>query len=339
VNPVHAFDILKDPTQLKPVSLYVLHGDDAFLRREILNALIKGLVGGEADELAVAKYVGDRARLADVLDELNTLPFLVKRRVVLVEEADAFVTSHRKELETVADGWPTPGALILSVKTWPGNTRLAKSVAKVGHAIECKTPSERELPNWLVQYARKHAKVKLLPEASSLLLELVGPDLGLLTSEVEKLAVYVGTRKEIAVEDVARMVGAGRIDTIWNVLKAATTGRSGEAIADLDRLIASGEHPVGLLAMLTSSLRKVHHAGQLRRAKFSLEDACEQAGIYRGAATRDTGEQHMHLGPARVDRLPDLLLRADLDLKGSSSLTPQTVMERLLVHLARPRYD
>ena len=56
-------------------------------------------------------------------------------------------------------------------------------------------------------------------------------------------------------------------------------------------------------------------------------------------AVEKTGKQHAHLGPRRVDQLPATLLRADLDLKGGSSLEPRVVLEQLLVGLSRPRAD
>lgn len=333
---MHAFELLKDPSKAASASFCVVHGDDLYLRRESINALCRGLLGGEADDLAVTRFWGEKATLADVLDELRTLPFLVRRRVVIVDDADPFVTAHRKELEGLADAPPTAGALILVVKTWPGNTRLAKAIAKVGLAVECKTPDERELPQWLVQLARTRSSVKLHPAAAQLLVELVGPEIGLLASEIEKLAVSVGEKREIGREDVAKLVGAGRVESIWRTLDAATTGQAAEALADLDRLMASGEHPVGLLAAMASSLRKLHHAGQLRRARRDLEAACRESGAYPAARVRD---QHAHLGPARVDRLPAMLLRADLDLKGSTSLPPEVVLEQFVVRLARKRED
>jgi len=333
---MHAFEFLKGPAQAATKSLCAIFGDDAYLRRRVIEAASHACLGDGADDLAVTKFQGDRAGLADVLDELRTLPFLVERRVVIVEEADAFVSAHRKELEALADARPTPGALLLSVKTWPGTTRLAKAFARVGLVVECKAPDERELPAWLVRLAKDQARVKLNADTAGLLVELVGPEVGLLVAEVEKLAVYVGDRREVGREDVARMVGAGRVETVWRALDATTTGKVAEALVDLDRLMTSGEHPVGLLAAMSSSLRKLHHAGQLRRARRDLESACREAGIYQPARA---GEQHAHLGPARVDRLPAMLLRADLDLKGSTSLPPETVLERLVVELARKRED
>jgi len=335
---MHAFEFLRPASKAAARSIYAVSGDDAYLRDEVLKAIARQALGGADDVMAVARFVGDHAGLADVLDEVRTLPFLAQARIVVVDNADPFVTAHRKELETYAEKPSTAGVLVLSVKSWPGNTKLAKLVDKSGLAIECKTPDERELPAWLIQIAKTRSGAKLDDDAARLLVELVGPEVGLLASEVEKLAVYVGERNQIRRDDVAKMVGAGRIETIWRTIDAATTGQAGEALADLDHLLGSGEPPIKLLAGMTYSLQKVHHAGQLRRARVDLREACQRAGIYGGAAEK-TGKQHAHLGPTRVDALPGLLLQADLDMKGNSTLPSRVVLERLLVHLARKRQD
>jgi DNA polymerase-3 subunit delta len=253
-----------------------------------------------------------------VLDELRTLPFFSRSRLVIVDEADPFVTAHRKEMEAYAEHPAARGVLVLGVKTWPANTRLAKLVEKVGLAVDCKGPHDRQLLPWLVHIAKVRYHATLDPVAAELLVE----------------------RAKIHREDVARLVGAGRIETVWKVLEAATTGRGDLALEHVDRLVSAGEHPVGLLAAMSVSLLRVYHAGRLRGRRVELKEACAAAGIPSWpVAIEQTRLQHAHLGPARVDRLPKLLLQADLDMKGSSMLTPRAVLERLIVELASPRQD
>jgi DNA polymerase-3 subunit delta len=336
---MQGLEFLRDPAAPGVRPFYAVVGEDAYLRREALKGIGRVALGDDGDEdLAVVRFAGEQATLADVLDEVRTLPFLSRRRVVIVEGADPFVTAHRKELEAYAEAPAESGVLVLAVKSWTASTKLAKLVERVGLAIDCKSPTPEVLPRWLGELARARHGLKLEPDATHLLLELVGPEVGLLAAELEKLATYVGTRKSIHSDDVARLVGAGRLEKIWDVLDAATTGRGGWALDELDRLLASGENAVGLLSAMSFSLRKVHHAGQLRLARREVRDACREAGIYPYQVDK-TQKQHAHLGPGRVAALPDLLLRADLDLKGSSTLPPRTILERLLVQLARPRLD
>ena len=332
---MHALEFLRQPDApgLKPV--YAVYGDEPYLRHEAIESICRLALGSDPDDLAITRFAGDKSNLANVLDEARTLPFLSPKRVVVVEDADAFVSAHRAELEHYTEHPSSSGVLVLSVKSWPGNTRLAKRVEQVGVAVECTAPSEAALPAWLISLARARG-VKLEKDAAQLLVELVGPEPGVLSSEVEKLSVYVGDKKVIGSDDVARMVGAGRVQAIWKVIDAATVGQTSRALIDLDRLIASGESPVGLLNAISWSLRRLHYAGMLRRARRNLADACDEAGL---RSIKAVEKQHAHLGPARVARLPAMLLKADLDLKGSSQLPDRVVLERLIVELARPRED
>ncbi len=335
---MHAFELIGKSELGTVRPIYAIYGDDPYLRREAILAIVKAAMGGEEEEMGVSRMAGAQADLAKVFDELRTLPFLAPRRVVVVEDADTFVTANRKELETFAGKPPGTGVLILSVKSWPSNTKLAKLVEQVGMSVECKAPRERELAGWLSRLSTDRWSITLPDDAARLMVELVGPEPGLLSTEVDKLAAYVGDRRSITQEDVGRMVGAGRVLEVWDMIDQTTLGNPTGAIRTLDRLMTSGEAPQRLLAALAISLRRVHHSGKLRQARRDLDDACRRAGV-RPFEIEKTGRQHSHLGPSRVDRLPANLLETDLALKGSSSLNERTVLERLLLGLASPRQD
>ncbi len=101
---------------------------------------------------------------------------------------------------------------LLQVKQWTSTTNLAKLVDKLGLAIDCSALPEKQAAKvvaWLTQYARSRCDAQLEPAAANLLVELVGLEIGILASEMEKLAVYAGESKRIERADVARMVGAG----------------------------------------------------------------------------------------------------------------------------------
>jgi DNA polymerase-3 subunit delta len=157
-------------------------------------------------------------------------------------------------------------------------------------------------------------------------------------AELEKLTTFVAENRRIEKNDILQLVGAGRVETIWKALDAALAGQGPLALDHLDTLIAAGEQPVGLLAAMSANLLKLHHAGQLRAARLNVDEACRLAGI-PSFAVEKTRKQHAHLGPSRVDQLPAKLERADLDLKGGSSLDPRVILETFLIQLALPRLD
>src|SRR5205814_115297 len=83
---------------------------------------------------------GDKTDWSTVRAELDTLPFLSPRRVVVVEAADPFVTRHRAQLEKYVGQPAANGVLILDVKAWPATTKLAKLVPDA-QTIVCKAPA------------------------------------------------------------------------------------------------------------------------------------------------------------------------------------------------------
>jgi DNA polymerase-3 subunit delta len=258
-----------------------------------------------------------------------------------VEDADTFVTQHRSDLEAYVQAPSGSGIFVLQTKQWLATTKLAKLVEEIGLAIDCSSLRDKDtgkIVAWLTQYARTRCDAQFDASAARLLVDLAGVEVGILAAEVEKLAIYAGDSKRIEREDVIRMVGAGRVETIWKALDAATTGQGRVALGLIDNLVAAGEFPTPMLAAMSASMLKIHHAGRLRAARLGLDEACRIAGIASWASEK-TGKQHAHLGPRRVDRIPATLLRADLDLKGGSSLDSRVVLELLLVGLSLPRAD
>ena len=227
---------------------------------------------------------------------------------MIVDEADTFVTKYRKELEAYTEKPHNSGTLLLQTKQWAATTNLAKLVAKVGLPIDCSSPKDADLHPWICQYASSRFDVQLDPAEARLLLELVGPESGILVAEIEKLSIYAAETKRIDRTAILKLVGAGRVETIWKTLDAALAGQPRLALEHLDTLISGGEEPVGMLAAMGAYLTKLHFAGHYRAARLSVDEACRLAGIPSFAVDK-TRKQHAHLGPSRVDRLPATLER------------------------------
>jgi DNA polymerase-3 subunit delta len=335
---MNALEWLKAPKSAAIRPVCVVFGDDAFLVRESISAVVRVVFPNEEADAGVSRFVGATTALATVLDEVRTLPFFSRKRLVIVEDADPFVTKHRKELEAYTEKPHESGTLLLQTKQWTATTNLAKLVAKDGLPIDCSSPKEADLLPWISQIASARFDVGLEPAEARLLLELVGPESGILVAEIEKLSIYAAETKRIDRKGILKLVGAGRVETIWKTLDAALAGQVRPALEHLDTLLTGGEEPVGMLAAMSANLMKLHAAGHFRAARLNIDEACRLAGI-PSFAVEKTRKQHAHLGPSRVDQLPATLQRADLDLKGGSALEPRIILETLLIRLALPRTD
>ncbi|MCS6866818.1 MAG: DNA polymerase III subunit delta [Gemmataceae bacterium] len=320
--------------------VYALVGDEDFLKRHARAKIVAAAIGAVDPLLAVSTYPGDKLDFSVIRNDLETLPFCAPCRVVMVDEADKFVTEYRHELEAYA-AKPSPvGVLVLDVKTFPESTRLAK-VLPDSAKIVCKSfPAYKlhELKPWCIDWAKTTYQKKLLPEAAEVLLELVGPEMGLLDQELNKLAIAVGKQPEITPDDVERLVGRSKAADVFRILDAIGDGQPGEALSILEELFTEGVDPMGVIGPLTASLRKLALVGRLiHEEKMPLGPAMDAAGIPKWDKIRLATERQLrHLGMNRLQKLTDWLVAINYGLKGGSALPERVQVERLIVQLAMP---
>lgn len=313
--------------------LYVVHGDEAFLKRHVIRSLIACALGSEADLQSIATYAGDKATFAEVFDDLDTVPFFDPKRVVIVENGDPFVTKYRAELEERLKHVPETGLLILDIKTWASNTRLAKMIDN-NATIACKAPATQYLARWCSDWCAAHYQKQLMPDAAKLLTELVDSEMGLLDQEMVKLSIYVGKKPRIEFDDVDKLVGNNRAQDIWKIFDAISAGNVRDALGIVNRLFDQGEEPLRIVGAMSFQLRKLAQATRLTAQGVSLGAAVAQAGV-PPFGLRAAENQLRHLGRRRLDRLYDWLLQINLDLRGNSPLPARTLFERFLLKLSR----
>lgn len=329
-----ALAFLERAAKSQPLPIYVLHGDEDFLKRQVLAAL-QTVILGSGDSFGLSTHAGDKATYAAVHDELQTLPFLAPRRLVVVEQADPFVSEHRALLEKYVTAPAPSGTLVLDVKTWPATTKLAKMLDS-NATIVCKELPPAKLPEWCIGWAGRQYQKQLAAPAARLLVDLVGSELGLLDQELAKLATYAGKSERIELNDVDTLVGRSRTQDAWKIFDAIGNGQPKEALGILERLLDQGENPIGLLGAFSWQLRPLAQAYRMNQLGRSLAAAMAEAGIppFR---LRSAEQLLRHLGRRRAEFLYDWLLETDLGLKGSSALPERTQLERLVVRLSMAR--
>ena len=337
---VHSIDFLAQAEAGPPQPVYALFGEEPFLLRQVRERLRTIVLGEGEGEFSLTAFDGPTAELKDVLDELSTLAmFGGGKRLVIVDEADPFVTHYRAELEDYVARPASGGVLVLVLRSFPSNTRLYKAVLAAGVAIECDAPPAARLVKWVADWGAQCHKLRVPSAAAELLLDIIGPELGLLDQELAKLALVAGDDRKITVEMVQQMVGGWRAKTTWEMLDAALAGNAATALAQLDRLLSSGETPVGLLGQISASLRRLAAATRLILSaetagrRMAIRDALERAGV-RSFVLQKTERELRRLGRQRGGRLYHWLLEDDMDLKGDSSLAPRLILERLILRLA-----
>ena len=337
-----AFEYLAQTATEPCPRVCAVFGNETFLKRQVAIRLRDQILGTDEADFSLTTCPGNTAAWRDVQEELTTVAmFGGGGRLLIVEDADDFVTRFRGQLEDYVERPSRTAVLVLVLDSFPSNTRLYKAVAATGLLIDCSVPSGGRLTKWIADWAAQTHRLKLAGAAAELLVEIVGPELGLIDQELAKLALVAGADRKVSEEMVTQMSAGWRAKTTWVMLDAALDGNAADALAQLDRLLSGGETPVGLLAQISASLRRLAGATRLvlqseaRGRRISVREALEKVGI-RAFVLKKSEQELRRLGRPRAQRLYRWLIEADLDLKGASSLPPRLVLERLVLRLAAP---
>jgi len=307
-------------------TVFAVAGHERFLRNESVSAIVRSL-DDDVDGLGPLRVSGDDAALAEVLDELRTPSLLGSRRIVIVDDADGFITNHRAALERyVADPAPS-GSLILICNTLPRTTRLYRIINETGCVVACESPKGGAVTAWITHRARTSYQKHLSASTAAALREHVGDSLAALDTELAKLATFVGQRDRIEPGDVDALTGHHREEKVFAVIDAMASGEVEPALRYWEQVLATDRAAPGrALAGLAWGVRRLMDA---RRA-------------WQGGADIRALARRMYTDPARLERRlrrfdvdalerqQSDLLAADLAVKTGTS-TLEIAVERFIV--------
>ncbi len=313
-------------------NIYVIAGKDASLVNAECDRLLNKLIAPAERATGLLNADADSITAAEVMDELRTLPFLTGRRIVVLKNADKFISANRELLETYFDNPSPTGVLIITVGNFDARTRLAKKLPRVGRLISVSQPSADRLPVQLRQYALEAHTKTLQSQASELLIELVGDDLVRLYGEIDKLAVFVGQKKAITADDVNCLVGHNRLFDAFDVINSLIARDAAGAVDQLRRLFSQDrDAQYTFIGALAYHLRRMFTAKVMLQKGRNEWDIAKSLRIWYRAD--ELFEQLRRTSLIEIGMLIQRLARADYEIK-TGRATSRTVIEQLIMAMA-----
>lgn len=320
---------LMKKTDTKPI--YVVAGKDEFLVAEQVTALVNQLLTPEQMQMCLWRAEADKVTAVEIFDELRTLPFLAEKRVVVLADADDFVSDNRELLEKYFENPAASGILILTVGKWASNTRLAKILPKKGQLLEVSELKSSSLVSYIRDYAKDRQGKNLSYDAAQMLIELSGDEPGMLRCEIDKLAAYTGSAKIITEKDIAELVGRNRVFGAFEVIDSMMAGDIGRAIEQLRRMFqADKEAEYTVVGAFAWQFRRMFSAAALVQ-KGEKPDA-----IARKLRIWNQQEFFSIIKKTGLKRIGDLLRQlAEIDYGiKTGRATAQTAIESMIVQFA-----
>lgn len=305
--------------------MVVLTGKEPFLLAQGARDLAKALeeAFGPTDQWT---FDGETAELSDVLDELRSYALIQHHKLVILDRADVFLAGGRREsedsrkagtrrrraLEAYAAGPAPEATLLMRSETW----RPCK-LDKLVPVIKCEPLKPAEAVRWCTDKCEPRHGRAIDRAAATLLVELVGPDLSRLDSELAKLSAFVAAEAAIGVKDVKVLVGVGRQERAWALQSAIVAGKPGNACVKLHELLEVSQLDKTLVTWAISDLlRRLHTAAQLLRQGELVHAWTVKLRLF-GAEGDRMVEIARRCEPGRLARL--LAMTVETDQRNKSS--------------------
>ena len=141
--------------------------------------------------------------------------------------------------------------------------------------VEAKPLQANDLESWLSHEAKSFGK-EISRNAVRKLVEMAGTNLTLLSSEVEKMSLYLGAEGEITEELVEQMTARTLEQDAFKMLQAYLDGNISTALSVYYDLLRQKEEPVALAALLASQIRFMVHVYYLQKKGYHAQQISKQ---------------------------------------------------------------
>lgn len=324
-----------DPSAPASSPVVLVRGDDDVLVRDTVRRLVEERVGDQDRSLMLAEFTGEDYPLAELVDSVQTPPFLTARRVVVGWGLHRFKTADLGPLRAyLADPLDTTD-LVLVHQEGRIPKALTDAVAAAGGQVVVAGPQSGRTGkrDWIDEQLAR-SSVRLDVRAKALIETHLGEDLARLLSLLHTVEAVYGADALLGVGELEPFLGEAGSVPPWELTEVIDKGDIPESVRRVRRLLGGGQrHPLQVMVTLTSHVERMlalHGSGAR-----SEKDAAALLGL-KGSTfpARKALDQARKLGPVKLSRAVDLLADADLALRGNSAWEPALVMEVLVARLA-----
>jgi len=336
---------------------YVLAGDEIFLLDRCRAAVLKAFVPPDLRDFCLSDLDLASTSIFEVLDRAQTPSLMAPFQVIFVRNVRQLYTRGAKKDEFAAlDRYfksPNPQAMLLFTADFlriPSDTRrmdlddknrferLTETLGAHCGMVELARVGEEDAMRWATAKAQESG-LRLEADAARELVDALGADMMLVSSELEKLLLYTSGRGRITLGDVETMVLSAKQRTLYELTDAISARDRVRALALLQGLLNSSDAgedaAIGHLYMLARTFRQmlVILEKNVRDSRATWQALWQGFRMPPFAADDLIRQARRYKSRRELTRALRLVARADLELR-SSPPDKRLVLERLVYELA-----
>ncbi|MFU2157844.1 MULTISPECIES: DNA polymerase III subunit delta [Caldisericum] len=229
MREISAIELLKElDNELPKESLIILLGEDHYLKDQIVKKYVDRIFGNNSNNLDFVKLTGGSLTYQEFINVITSPPFF-SLKFVLVKDGEQIPKQNLQKLTSASIPDFTKVILIINQKDVSipkGNFIIVKDYTAPLNQIEI----------WIEKKAKEYGKT-ITKDAIKELIRRLDTNFYALSTEIKKLAFYVGDRKEIRKETVSEIVKELGEEDIFEFVNAIMFSRRNDVLRMLDHFL------------------------------------------------------------------------------------------------------
>jgi DNA polymerase-3 subunit delta len=263
--------------------IYLLHGEERYLRRQYKN-LLRDALCDEQDTMNTHFFDDKNLPIGEIIDLAETLPFFADRRVIFITDSGLFKSGGEQMAEYLAA--PNESTFFVFTESEiDKRSKLYKIVSTKGYIAEFTKQDESTLKRWIASTLGKEGK-RISENTAQLIIEKAGLELDNLQMELEKLISYC-MDKDVVTSDDVEMICTTRITNhIFDMVDAIANKQSKKALALYYDLLALKEPPLRILFLIAKHCNQLLQTKELRSSGHDNRSIASKIGVPPFAVTK-----------------------------------------------------
>lgn len=256
--------------------IYLLYGEERYLRKQYTDRLKKALCG-EDDSMNTHFYEGKDVPVGEIIDLAETLPFLAARRVIFISNSGLFKSGGEKMAEYLTAPNETT-FFVFTENEVDKRSKLFKTVQSQGYVSEFAVQDENTLKRWVAGILNKEGK-KITENTVQLFLTKTGTDMENIRMELEKLICYCMNRDVITADDVNTICTNRISNHIFDMINAIADRQTTKALQLYYDLLALREPPMRILFLIARQYNMLLQVKELKSRGYDNKTIGTKIGV------------------------------------------------------------
>ena len=254
----------KDLSDGKPGQLYILHGEETYLRDYYLGKLRELLLSGGLGEFNLHEIKAKDMSPHTLEEAVDCLPMMAERTLIQITDFDLFKAGEKDREAYIRIFEQLPDyccvVFLYDLIEYKGDarTKLAAALKKHGTVVNFLRQDQGDLVDWVRRRFRALGK----DIDSRLALDLIflcGDLMTNLIGEIEKIGAYA-KQKHITKEDIEAVATPQLDAVVFRMTDAIGEGNFDKAMSVLGELYQMQEPPIKIMWSLGRQMRQLYSA-------------------------------------------------------------------------------